>query len=85
MPAELSQETFRAILSAAMQEHSEYWPDVIACTLNASQLESSFDKYVERIGFTVLTTDRVYFPVASNTGYWVGSVSRHPDGIPTFI
>jgi len=41
------------------------------------------DGGTEGAPFTLWTAKAVYFPVQYDGAEWVGSASRHPDGVPT--
>jgi hypothetical protein len=79
-------ESWREMLTAAMQEHGETWDNVEDHTLTSRQLDQRFNTdYGETEGtaFTLWTYTRVYFPACYDGAEWVASVARHPDGMPT--
>lgn len=77
---------WRTLITEAMQECKENWPDVVACTLTDQELDKPFsDDYggTEGKSFTLWTVHRVYFPVVYDGAEWCASVSRNPDRTPT--
>ena len=82
----MSKTTWEKEITIEMANHGETWLDVESCTLTEPQLETVFDcgyGSAEGAPFTVWTKNRVYFPLEYDGSEAVGSVSRHPDGIPT--
>ena len=74
------------MLVEAMKSRGEELSDLIANTMNDAEMEKAFDSGyggTEGIPFTAWTEKTVYFPIQYDGAEWVGSVSRHPDGIPT--
>lgn len=79
--------TWRQQLTDALKEQQETWPDIESITLTDNQLDTEFDDGfggAEGEPFTVWTKNRVYFPIVYDGAEWVESVSRHPDGKPTY-
>ena len=78
--------SWRELITSEMADQGEMWADVVACTLNDTELDHPFYiGYGSREGkpFTVWTVKRVYFPVVYDWAKWCGSVSRNPDGKAT--
>jgi len=74
-------------LMEALKEHGESSADIEATTLSAEEMEREFDDGyggTEGAPFTVWTKKRVYFPWQYDGAEGVASVSRHPDGEPTY-
>lgn len=70
-----------------MELHGETFADVVECTLTEEELVVEFDSGFggsQGAPFTLWTTNRVYFPVVYDGAEWVESVSRNPDGKPTY-
>ena len=81
-----SNTTWKTELEEEMEKHGERLDDLISCTMTTEEMLVEF--YAghggeEGIPFTAWTEKRVYFPIMYDGAEWVGSVSRHPDGIPT--
>jgi len=79
--------TWSDLIKYEMEKHGENFKDVVECTLNQEELMVKFDSsFGMSCGkpFTLWTTNRVYFPVTYDGAEWVGSVSRNPDGKPTY-
>jgi hypothetical protein len=79
-------ESWRQMLTEALQDHGETWDDVESHTLTQTQLDRLFDSGLGKTAgapFTLWTRARVYFPACYDGAEWVDSVARHPDGIPT--
>jgi hypothetical protein len=78
---------WKELIREEMKDHNETFEDVVECTLTDEELQVSFDSsYGCREGapFTLWTINRTYFPVVYDGAEWVGSVSRNPDGKPTY-
>lgn len=80
-------ENWKTMLDEALKENGETWDDVEANTMTKEEMAKKF--YVgfgetEGCAFTVWTKGRVYFPICYDGSEWVGSVSRNPDGKPTY-
>jgi hypothetical protein len=78
---------WKKLIQEEMQEHEEGFGDVVECTLTDEELLVEFnDGFGCSNGapFTLWTTNRVYFPVTYDGAEWVKSVSRNPDGKPTY-
>jgi hypothetical protein len=78
---------WKQFIQLEMKLHSETFDDVVDCTLTEEELMAEFDcGYGDSEGkpFTLWTTNRVYFPVVYDGAEWVESVSRNPDGKPTY-
>lgn len=74
-------------IQAEMNLQSETFDDVVECTLTEEELLVEFNSGYggsEGAPFTLWTTNRVYFPVVYDGAEWVESVSRNPDGKPTY-
>lgn len=70
-----------------MKQHNETFEDVVDCTLTEEELLEEFDSGYgcsEGKPFTLWTTNRVYFPAVYDGCEWCASVSRNPDGKPTY-
>lgn len=79
--------TWRKEITLEMDERGESFADVEANTLTDDQLDAKFDHgygVAKGSPFTLWTKNRVYFPVVYDGSEWVASVSRHPDGKPTW-
>lgn len=79
-------DTWRSLISDALEEAGETWADVVSCTLDEAGLDRVFDSGFgspEGQPFTLWTTRRVYFPLEYDGAESVGSASRDPDGKPT--
>lgn len=78
---------WKKLIQDEMERQGETFEDLVECTLNDEELVVEFDNgYGGEEGkpFTLWTTNRVYFPVVYDGSEWVGSVSRNPDGKPTY-
>ena len=78
---------WKILIEYEMKTHNETFEDVVECTLTEEELLMEFyDGYGGSEGkpFTLWTTNRVYFPVVYDGAEWVESVSRNPDGKPTY-
>ena len=78
---------WREIIQYEMNKHNETFEDVVSSTLTKKELLEMFDAgYGTSEGkpFTLWTTNRVYFPGVYDGAEWVESVSRNPDGKPTY-
>ena len=78
---------WKELIEQQMNLKSETFEDVVECTLTEEELVEHFDAGYggsEGKPFTLWTTHRVYFPVVYDGAEWVGSVSRNPDGKPTY-
>ena len=78
---------WKKLIQQEMENHNETFKDVVECTLTDEELMVEFyDGYgcSEGAPFTLWTTHRVYFPMVYDGDEWVGSVSRNPDGKPTY-
>ena len=78
---------WKELIQEEMKQQGETFEDVVECTLNDKELVVEFDSGYggsEGAPFTLWTTHRVYFPVVYDGAEWVGSVSRNPDGKPTY-
>jgi len=79
-------ETWKEMLSDALEDNGESWDDVEANTMTEEEMAKEFYSGFgapEGCPFTVWTKRSVYFPVNYDGSESVGSVSRHPDGVPT--
>jgi hypothetical protein len=79
--------SWKQSIQAEMDVHGETFDDVVYCTLTEEELMVEFNgEYGGSEGepFTLWTTNRVYFPVVYDSDEWVESVSRNPDGKPTY-
>lgn len=79
--------TWKALLQEAMKDRDETLADLESITLTDAELAKEFDDgYGASEGepFTAWTAKTVYFPVVYDGAEWVGGVSRHPDGKPTY-
>lgn len=77
--------TWQSMLQDAMADRGEEGA-AFECTLTYAELQEEFDNgfgAVEGKPFTAWTEKTVYFPICYDGAEWVGSVSRHPDGVPT--
>lgn len=78
---------WKKLIEYEMKQQGETFDDVVECTLTDEELVVEFDSGYggsEGAPFTLWTTNRVYFPVVYDGAEWVGSVSRNPDGKPTY-
>ena len=78
---------WKELIQHEMKKQGETFEDLVECTLNDEELVVEFDNgYGGEEGkpFTLWTNNRVYFPVVYDGSEWVGSVSRNPDGKPTY-
>jgi hypothetical protein len=78
---------WKELIQEEMEQQGETFEDVVECTLTDEELLVEFDSgfgWGEGAPFTLWTTNRVYFPVVYDGAEWVGSVSRNPDGKPTY-
>ena len=78
---------WKKLIQYEMELQGETFEDVVECTLTDEELVVEFDGgFGCSWGkpFTLWTTHRVYFPVTYDGAEWVGSVSRNPDGKPTY-
>ena len=78
---------WKKLIEYEMASQGESFEDVVECTLTEEQLLVQFDAGyggIEGEHFTLWTTNRVYFPAVYDGSEWVGSVSRNPDGKPTY-
>jgi len=78
---------WKGMLNDMIKENHESWEDIVSNTMTEDEMMKNFDSgfgETEGIPFTVWTKNSVYFPVCYDGAEWVGSVSRHPDGKPTF-
>jgi len=78
---------WREIIQYEMNKHNETFEDVVSSTLTKEELLEMFDAgygMSEGKPFTLWTTNRVYFPGVYDGAEWVESVSRNPDGKPTY-
>ena len=78
---------WKECIEGEMKLHNETFDDVVECTLTKEELMVEFDSGFggsEGAPFTLWTTNRTYFPVVYDGAEWVGSVSRNPDGKPTY-
>ncbi len=74
-------DTWRKLITEAMDYIGEDWSDVVAMTLTAEQLDVKFDAGyggAEGVPFTLWTKERVYFPVTYDGAESVGSAPRNP-------
>lgn len=79
--------TWRELITEEMRGHNESWENVVSCTLTDEGLNKKFDDdygLSKGVPFTLWTKKRVYFPAVYDGSEWVASVSRDPDGKPTF-
>ena len=79
--------TWEIQLTQAMEENGETLADLVSTTLTEADLKREFyEGYggVAGVPFTAWTEKTVYFPICYDGSEWVGSVSRHPDGKPTY-
>ena len=79
--------TWKELLELAMQERGETLAELEANTLTDEDTVDEFDSGyggTEGVPFTAWTAKTVYFPIQYDGAEWVGSVSRHPDGKPTY-
>ena len=78
---------WKKLIQDEMERQGETFEDLVECTLNDEELVVEFyNGYGGEEGkpFTLWTNNRVYFPVVYDGSEWVGSVSRNPDGKPTY-
>ena len=79
-------ESWREMITVAMNAHGETWKDIVEITLTAVQLDKKFDAGFggsEGEPFTAWTKNRVYFPAVYDGSEWADSVPRNPNGEPT--
>ncbi len=78
---------WKELIQEEMKSHNETFEDVVSSTLTEEELLKEFDGGFgcsEGEPFTLWTTNRVYFPVVYDGAEWCASVSRNPDGKPTY-
>lgn len=78
---------WKELIQYKMELQGETFEDVVECTLTDEDLMVEFYSghgMSEGKPFTLWTTNRVYFPVVYDGAEWVESVSRNPDGKPTY-
>ena len=78
---------WKKLIQYEMETQEETFEDMVKCTLADEELVVEFDNgYGGKEGkpFTLWTINRVYFPMVYDGAEWVGSVSRNPDGKPTY-
>lgn len=78
---------WKKLIQAEMETQEETFENMVKCTLADEELMVEFcDGFGCKEGapFTLWTINRVYFPVVYDGAEWVGSVSRNPDGKPTY-
>jgi hypothetical protein len=78
--------TWRKLITEAMVP-DDSWENVVSCTLSDEELDVEFDDGyggTRGVPFTLWTKKNVYFPIQYDGSEWVGSVSRKPDGKPTY-
>ena len=78
---------WKELIQYEMNYHDETFDDFVECTLTEEELMVYFDcSYggYEGKPFTLWTTNRVYFPEGYDGSDGVRSVSRNPDGTPTY-
>lgn len=83
----MSGTNWKELIEYEMKIHEETFEDVVEYTFTKEELVEPFDDGYgcsEGIPFTLWTKNRVYFPVVYDGAEWVGSVSRNPDGKPTY-
>ena len=83
----MSMTNWKELIQLQMKIHEETFEDVVETTLTEEELVEPFDAGYggsEGKPFTLWTTHRVYFPVVYDGAEWVESVSRNPDGKPTY-
>lgn len=77
---------WKEMLECEMKVRGETMADLEANTLTDTDMVMDFYSGFGGINgapFTAWTAKTVYFPACYDGAEWVGSVSRHPDGIPT--
>lgn len=77
----------KELIQDEMNYHDETFDDFVECTLTEEELNVKFDSSYggfEGKPFTLWTTNRVYFPEGYDGAERVRSVSRNPDGNPTY-
>ena len=75
------------MINESMVFKNDSWSNVEQNTMTDEDMNLMFDTgfgHTEGIPFTVWTHDFIYFPVCYDGREWVGSVSRNPDGKPTY-
>jgi len=78
--------SWQELLVQAMSDQGDTLQDIVACTLSDREMAKKFNSGyggTEGAPFTLWTAKAVYFPVQYDGAEWVGSASRHPDGVPT--
>jgi hypothetical protein len=78
---------WKELIQHEMNIQKETFEDVVSSTLTEEELLKEFDGGFgcsEGEPFTLWTTNRVYFPVVYDGAEWCASVSRNPDGKPTY-
>ena len=78
---------WKKLLIETMQERGESLDDIESNTMTDEEMNKNFDSGfggINGIAFTVWTARAVYFPICYDGAEWVGSVSRNPDGKPTY-
>jgi len=78
---------WKKLLDEALSDNGESWGDVESNTLTDDEMELEFDSGYGRTRgkpFTVWTKNYVYFPWSYDRSEGVTSVSRNPDGKPTY-
>ena len=82
----MTMSSWKSMLSEALKQCGDAWEDVESNTMTEADMNTEFDSGYgtsEGCAFTVWTKRRVYFPVVHDGAEWVGSVSRHPNRVPT--
>jgi len=78
---------WKELIQNEMSNHNETFEDVISSTLTEEELLKEFYGGYgcsEGEPFTLWTHKRTYFPGVYDGAEWCASVSRNPDGKPTY-
>lgn len=78
---------WKIMLGEALEDNGESWEDIEENTMTEEDMMKNFDDdfgTTNGCPFTVWTKNTVYFPICYDGAEWVGSVSRNPDGKPTY-
>lgn len=76
-----------ALIGREMSNNNESWSDIVESTLTDVELHQLFNDGFgteEGVPFTVWTNGYIYFPTCYDGSEGVASISRNPNGIPTY-
>ena len=78
---------WKILIESEMESRDETLADLVSNTLTELDMLEEFDSGYgcsEGKPFTAWSEKNVYFPLCYDGSEWVGSVSRNPDGVPTY-